>query len=61
MRRTELGIELDKSETEELMKTGYVLNEDSSICVVDQDGEYLVFERKQFTQLSIYDYLEEGN
>ena len=97
MKRTELGIELDKSETEELMKTGYVLNEDSSICVVDQDGEYLVFERmkvesveelmktgyvligspnicivdqdgeylvfeiKQFTQLSIYDYLEEGN
>ena len=61
MKRTEFGIELNKSETEELMKTGYVLNDDSSICVVDQDGEYLVFERKQFTQLSIYDYLEEGN
>lgn len=59
MRRTELGIELDKSETEELMKTGYVLNEDSSICIVDQDGDYLVFERKQFVQLSIYDFLEE--
>lgn len=59
MKRTELGIELNKVETEELMKTGYVLNEDSSTCVVEQDGEYLVFERKQFTQLSIYDYLEE--
>ncbi len=95
MRRTESGIELDKDETEELMKTGYVLNYDASICVVEQDGEYLVFERmdieileelmktgyvligspnicivdqggeylvferKQFTQLSIYDYLEE--
>jgi hypothetical protein len=59
MNRTAYGIELNKSESEELMKTGYVLSEDNSICVVDQDGEYLVFERKQFTQLSIYDYLEE--
>ena len=59
MKKNDLGIELDKSETEELMKTGYVLNDDSSICIVDQDGEYLVFERKQFVQLSIYDFLEE--
>lgn len=59
MKKNDLGIELDKSETEELMRTGYVLNDDSSICIVDQDGEYLVFERKQFVQLSIYDFLEE--
>lgn len=59
MKRTENGVELTKEEAEELQQTGYVLNDIYSICVVDQDGEYLVFERKQFTQLSIYDYLEE--
>lgn len=58
MKRTEDGIELSKEESCELMQSGYVLNEDETICVVDQDGEYLVFERKHFVQLSIYDYSE---
>ena len=59
MKKTDSGITLTQAETEELIKSGYVLNEDNTICIVDQDGEYLVFERKQFVQLSIYDYLEE--
>ena len=60
MKRTEDRIELSKEESCELMQSGYVLNEDETICVVDQDGEYLVFERKYFVlvQLSIYDYSE---
>lgn len=59
MIKTEEGIKLTLEETEELMNTGYVVDNKERYCVVDQDGEYLVFERKQFIQLSIYDYLEE--
>lgn len=59
MIKTEEGIQLTLEETEELMNTGYVVDNKERYCVVDQDGEYLVFERKQFIQLSIYDYLEE--
>lgn len=59
MKRTELGIELTKEEAEELQQTGYVLNDIYSICVVNQDGKFLIFERNPLTQLSIYDYLEE--
>lgn len=59
MIKTEEGIKLTLQETEEVMNTGYVVDEEGRYCVVDQDGEYLVFERKKFIQLSIYDYLEE--
>ena len=52
-------IKLDEKESEELMNTGYVMDEDQKYCVVDMDGEYLVFERKHYVQLSIYDFLEE--
>lgn len=58
MKRTELGIELTKEEAEELQQTGYVLNDIYSICVVNQDGKLLIFERNPLTQLSIYDYEE---
>lgn len=58
MKRTEYGVELNKEESEELMKSGYVVNDDCTLCCVDMDGEYMVFERKPFTQLSIYDYSE---
>ena len=59
MIKTEEGIKLTLEETEELMNTGYVVDDEERYCVVDQGEEYLVFERKQFIQLSIYDYLEE--
>lgn len=59
MIKTEEGIQLTEEETVELMKTGYVVDNEERYCVVDQGEEYLVFERKQFTQLSIYDFLEE--
>lgn len=53
------NIQLDEKESIELMTSGYVMDQDQKICVVDLDGEYLVFERKHFVQLSIYDFLEE--
>ena len=59
MIKTEEGIQLTEEETVELMKTGYVVDEDERFCVVDLDGNLLLFERKQFIQLSIYDFLEE--
>lgn len=59
MKRTDDGVELTKEEAEELKQTGYVLNDIYSICVVNQDGKLLIFERNPLTQLSIYDYLEE--
>lgn len=58
MIKTEEGIQLTEEETVELMKTGYVVDDEERYCVVDQGEEYLVFERKQFIQLSIYDFLE---
>ena len=58
MKRTENGVELTKEEAEELQKTGYVLNDIYSICVVNQDGKLLIFERNPLIQLSIYDYEE---
>ena len=58
MKRTAYGVELNRAESEELMKSGYVVNDDCTLCVVDMDGDYMVFERKQFVQLSIYDYSE---
>lgn len=61
MKRTENGVELTKEEAEELQQTGYVLNDIYSICVVNQDGKLLIFERNPLTQLSIYDYLENEN
>lgn len=59
MIKTDKGVKLTKEETSELMKTGYVVDEDERFCVVDLDGNLLLFERKQFIQLSIYDFLEE--
>lgn len=52
-------IKLDEKESVELMTSGYIVDQDLKVCIVDIDGEYLVFERKQFVQLSIYDFLEE--
>ena len=52
-------IKLDEKESVELMTSGYVVDQDLTVCIVDIDGEYLVFERNQFVQLSIYDFLEE--
>ena len=60
MIKTKEGIiKLTEEETVELMKTGYVVDEEERYCVVDQGADYLLFERKQFIQLSIYDYIEE--
>lgn len=58
MRINEDGVELNKEEAEELKKTGYVLNDICSVCIVNHDGKLLIFRRNPLCQLSIYDYEE---